>query len=605
MKKFFQDLFFHIKRRIPAILACVLLFCTFGLYYFGFFDISFIKRPEAWENNYTLFHNAMDEIFKKEDEVEKQDEADTTAPETNISPESPEDKDDSPTRVERPTQSANQDPSVILLNTVMPTVSQLSAEGYTATDKVFAAGNRFALLETSFALPDIFSFRNKTYDKEEAVHYDDGKLSEVQTVSVTEKRPAIELYMGYILFDDGGTLYLLNSKGTALTKYDDTKYIPAFTRDIEGRPLFYQTVKEEIEYPTELGEPDEAGNRPWLKTAKLKTEVKKYFYLDTDGKTFKESDYIDAAHNRGLYFDYPAYYGITTEDDTEEGLVRYYKYTPKVLTRDEKVKNKIQSVTSLVDVVDWLFKKKDDETIDPTSEEIVYPYINAYDYKQGYAVVKRDLSWSYTDPDLPPAEAALTEPTEVKWPELQVIDEAGTVMFESRKSFTSDLGWNANEYYTDPLLKDISSIGSYYFDHGLLRIRLVSYDRYQYIKYDMFMVGTDDDILIRSDGSQFYIPAGYKLEAYSDGMLLLSRDGKYGYLDYTGKWIVQPNLLYGSAFVEGVAAVQNKSGKWGMIDTAGNSVIPFKYEYVSNISSGLVAVYSEKTGWEIYTKMAK
>ena len=88
-------------------------------------------------------------------------------------------------------------------------------------------------------------------------------------------------------------------------------------------------------------------------------------------------------------------------------------------------------------------------------------------------------------------------------------------------------------------------------------------------------------------------------------MLLLSKDRKYGYLDYTGKWVVQPDLLQGGAFVEGVAAVQNKAGHWGMIDTAGNAVIPFKYDYVSNISSGLVAAFSDDTGWEIYTKMAK
>lgn len=605
MKKFFEILFFHIKRRIPAILACVLLFCTFGLYYFGVFDVSFIKRPEAWANNSTLFYNAMDELFgEKQEEETKPDAPETEPPETDNAESTPDNEQNTPDRVDRPAQS-EQDPSAILPYTVMPTVSQLTAEGYKTTDAVFTEGTKFALLETAFPLPHIFSFREKTYDKDEVVHYDDGTPSEVKTTTVTAKRPAIELYMGYILFDDGGTLYLLNSNGTALTKYDDTKYIPAFTRDKEGRPLFYQIVKEEIEYPTELGEPDAEGNRPWLQSAKLKIERKKYFYLDTDGRTFKESDYIDAIHNRGLYFDYPAYYGITTEDDTKEGLVRYYKYTPKVLTRDMKIKNKLQSVTSLVDVVNWLFKKKDDETFDPTSEELVLPYTKAYDYKGGYAVVERQLSWSYTNPDLPPAEAALTEPTEVKWPELQVIDEEGNVMFESRKSFTSDLGWNANEYYTEPLLKDISSIGSYYFDHGLLRIRLVSYDRYQYIKYDMFMVGTDDDILVRSDGTKFYIPAGYKLEAYSDGMLLLSKGRKYGYLDYTGKWVVQPQLIHGGAFVEGVAAIQNESGKWGMIDTKGNAVIPFKYSYVSNISSGLVAAYSDDTGWEIYTKMAK
>ena len=614
MKNFFHNLFFHIKRRIPAILACVLLLCTFGLYYFGIYDISFIKRPEAWENNLTLFHDAMKEIFPEKEEEEKEetskDESETDPPEASDTADTPETKPDTPNRVERPTQG-EQDTSIILPYTVMPTVSQLAEEGYAATDKVYESGNRFALLETSFPLPDFFSFRDRTYNKETVVRYDDGKPSDIKTEKVTEKRPAIELYMGYIMFDDGGRLYLLNSQGQALTKYDDKAYIPAFTRDRENRPLFYQTTEEEIEYPTELAEPDEEGHREWLKADKLKVERKKYYYLDVDGKTFVESDYIDAVDNRGLYFDYPSYYGtpqeiIPDEDSDEEipQLIRFYKYTPKILTHDVMVKKELQSVTEFVEIVNWTFRKEGDLAFDPASEELVLPYTKAYDYRDGYAVVEKELTWSYIDPDLSKAEAAETEPKEVKWPELQVIDREGNVMFTSRKSFTSDLGWNANEYYTDPLLKDISSIGSYYFDHGLLRIRLVSYDRYQYIKFDMFLVGTDDDILVRSDGSQFYIPAGYKLEAYSDGMLLLSRDGKYGYLDYTGKWVVQPDLLYGGPFVEGVAAVQNRAGNWGMIDTDGKAVIPFKYSYVSNISSGLVAAYSEKTGWEIYTKMA-
>jgi len=278
MKSFFKDLFFHIKRRIPAFLACVILFCTFGLYYLGVYDVSFIKRPEAWENNSTLFYNAMDEIFGKKEEDTQPPASETEPPETDGDTSAPEAENNSPDRVERPTENT-QDPSLILPHTVMPTVSQLTSEGYKKTDAVFDDGSRFALLETSYKLPKTYSYRVKTRTKEEAVYYDDGTLSETKTVTVTEDRTAIELYMGYILFDDRGTLYLLNSSGTALTKYDDTKYIPAYTRDKEGRPLFYQTVKEEIEYPTELGEPDADGNRPWLKTAKLKVEKKKYFYI--------------------------------------------------------------------------------------------------------------------------------------------------------------------------------------------------------------------------------------------------------------------------------------------------------------------------------------
>ncbi len=599
MKEFFSKFLFHIKRRIPAIVACILAFCTLGLYYLGLFEVSFIKRPEAWKDNSENFYNALNVLFGKEEqkEEEKLPQDTTSAPDT-------EKKETEPSETKEPFDPNGGDgeddtpqSSLITEFTVMPTVSQLAAEGYKRTDAVFSAGDKLALLETTYHLPKKFSFSKKTYDKEIAVHYDDGKEAEVKTETVTEDRPAIELYMGYIIYDDGGSKrYLIGPDGTALTLFDDTKYYPAYTRDKEGRPLFYQTYEYTVEYPTELGEEDEEGNAPWLKTEKLKLKGKKYFYLSDNGRKFEESDYNDATDNRGLYFDYPAYYGVPTKEDTKEELTRFYKETTKVLTKLDK-KNK--KVTAVFPEVEWLFYEKDDKEFDPDAEDVVYPYTTAYNYSEGYAVVGSDVIWEHTD--LEDKEKV----TEYRDRELYVIDEKGKIMFTSRKNFTSDLGWNANEFYCDPLLRDISSIGSYYFDHGLLRIRLQSYDRYQFTEYDMFMIGTDDDLLVRPDGSRFYIPSGYKLEVYSDGMLLLSRDGKYGYMNYKGEWVVEMGLLNASPFVEGVAAVQRPNGKYGMIDTEGNTVIPFRYDHISNASSGLVAAFSEKNGWEIYAKMTK
>ncbi len=42
-------------------------------------------------------------------------------------------------------------------------------------------------------------------------------------------------------------------------------------------------------------------------------------------------------------------------------------------------------------------------------------------------------------------------------------------------------------------------------------------------------------------------------------------------------------------FVEGLAAVK-LDGKWGYIDTTGREVIPFKYDYAGDFSEGLAAV---------------
>ena len=597
MKDLFSKILFHVKVRIPAIAVCVLLFLTFGLYYLGLFEISFIKRPEAWKDNPSKFYEAINTIMGK-DESDEGFSDETTSP-TEDSTNAPDDTDGGKVPNKRPTgEDGPISADKMTSTTVLPTLSELAAEGYKTTDTFFGEGSRFALLETSYALPKKFSFTKKTYDKQVSVYYDDGRPAEVEIKSITEDRPAIELYMGYIIFDDAGTRYLVAPNGTPLSKYNE-KFLPAFTRDKEGRPLFYQTYKEKVKYPTEVGEPDEEGNTPWISEAEVEIERKKYYYLDTNGVTFRESDYNDASDNRGLYFDYPAYYGVPTKEDTKNELTRYYKETTKVVTRTDKNKK----ITDVFAELKWLFKQINDDTFDPDSEETLYPYTSAYNYSEGYAVVKSDISWFYNFEDLD--GDGEKDNVEMKDSELYVINEEGKRMFETRKNFLSDLGWNANEYYCEPLLRDISSIGSYYFDHGLLRIRLVSYDPYQLVKYDVFKVGTDDDLLVHPDGSRFYIPSGYKLEAYSDGMILLSRDGKYGYMDYTGKWVVDMGLKSAAPFVEGVAAVQRANGKFGMIDTAGNTVIPFRYDYISNASSGLVAAYSEDSGWEIYTKMAK
>jgi hypothetical protein len=262
-----------------------------------------------------------------------------------------------------------------------------------------------------------------------------------------------------------------------------------------------------------------------------------------------------------------------------------------------------------VEALEWLFYPLKDTTFDPNAETTLYPYTKAYNYSEGLAVVCGDITWAYTENEDKDIGVDVTseeyKPTEATANELYIINEAGEMVIFSRKNFYSSLKWTANEVLLEPLVRDKSAIGSYYFDHGLIRIRRQSYDRYQYLKYGMYMVGVDEDVLVNSKGEEFYIPAGYKLEAYSDGMLLLSKDGKYGYMNYHGKWIVQPELKSAGPFVEGVAAMQKKNGKYGMIDTEGNTVIPFRYSYVSDISSGLVAAYSEAEGWVIYTKMSQ
>ncbi len=595
--KFSEFIKLNILKRLPAIIATGVISALFSLYYIGLLDVSFIERPDDWKDNINFFSELLNGEEKKpsdepkEDDPapEKDDKEDEKAPAPNKKPE----------RV--PVTNA---PQMLTYKTV----AEMKGEGYYLTDKVFDESCVFAKLTPEYAWPDTFSSSWKAYDKEVVTHYEDGTESTVETVRYSGERAALELYMGYIIYDNDGELLLIGPDGTLLTNYNDKEFVPAYTRDLEGRPLFYKKKTFKEKYPTVLGKEDENGNKKWDKTAELKIEDREYYYLAKDGKTFKKSDYNDATDNRGLYFDYPSYYGSTSSK-----FKRYYLNTTKFFTT-------LKGETSVKDDVRWAFSKDkldlslfkfDKEGLlitdieeDKKPKAELFPYTHAYNYSEKYATVFMDINWSY-DHDMEHDGIDEIKTYEMTTNELRVVNEDGEVMFESRKNFFSDLKWTAHERYARPLLSGIDSIGSYYFDHGLMRLRIQSWDCYYQAQFDTVKVVTDEDVLVRPNGEIFSLPTGYKMISYSDGIILLEKDGSYGYMNHLGNWIRDPYLTDAKPFLEGVTVCKNSEGYYGVIDTDGKAVIPFNYQYISNISGGTIAAYSETGGWTVYQKLTK
>ena len=90
---------------------------------------------------------------------------------------------------------------------------------------------------------------------------------------------------------------------------------------------------------------------------------------------------------------------------------------------------------------------------------------------------------------------------------------------------------------------------------------------------------------------------------FSDGLVLEYIDGKYGYIDKTGKVAIPFEYDKGLPFSEGLAAV-SKNGKVGFIDTSGEVVIPFDYDYQDHayrFNEGL-AVVSKDGKWGFIDK---
>ena len=604
----------HIIKRLPAIIGAALVCVLFALYYVGVFDVSFIERPESWEGNLQQLKSFLAgerPIYEDEDEEDEET--------TETEPPAETEEDEGKAHNTYAKKGNKRDSQVLEIDTV----EKKLAEGYSPTSKVWNDNCVFATLKGQVDWPLSFSYSKETRATEKFTEHEDGGETTVEIIDSTDSRPAVELYMGYILYDDCGTLYIMNSNGQVMMPYDDNIYRPAYTRDKEGRPLFYNKTTEYLTYPTKKDKKDKDGTEKWLETDEILVDKYNYYYIPESGNAFLTSEYNDTTDNRGLYFDYPAYYGLT-----DGNFKRYYLNTSKIVTSKDGKK------TEFVDACRWLYSddyeftlkdyeftkdgyvlnKKAEETTGPDTDkkklkktEDMFPFAKAYNMVGGYATVVREVKWDYYHEEEDKKTGELVEKQhKVAWDELRVVNTSGDNMFESQKAGLMVHDWTAVERFLEPLSKSISSLGSYYFDHGLIRIRKQAFDRYYYTDLDnQIFVVQDKDVLVNASGQEFNLPTGYELISYSDGVALLKKDETYRYYTYSGSWLVDRNFSDAGPCLEGVMVCKNAEGMYGAISISGKTVIPFRYDYMSNVSSGLVAAYKDGSGWTVFQKLTK
>ena len=71
-----------------------------------------------------------------------------------------------------------------------------------------------------------------------------------------------------------------------------------------------------------------------------------------------------------------------------------------------------------------------------------------------------------------------------------------------------------------------------------------------------------------------YMDGDYLVRGYSEGLAVVSIDGKEGYVDSTGQLVIPAKYEVAGPFSEGLAAVCEVPLDYAYIDTAGNAVIP-------------------------------
>ena len=86
---------------------------------------------------------------------------------------------------------------------------------------------------------------------------------------------------------------------------------------------------------------------------------------------------------------------------------------------------------------------------------------------------------------------------------------------------------------------------------------------------------------------------------FSDGLARIRHNGKYGYIDKSGRVVIQPQFFYADDFSDGLARI-SKNGKWGYIDKNGKIVINPQFEVAYDFSDGLARIkfnINEKYGY--------
>lgn len=419
-----------------------------------------------------------------------------------------------------------------------------------------------------FNLPTRYANRARTVVKEVIVtpgengeNTDDLMNDERYVVleEIRESRPAVELYMGYIILDDGDEFFLLDSSGNPLCRYDADRYIPAYTRDRQGRPLF----KRDDGY---------------------------YFHISDDGASFVFSDYDPETDSRGLHFDYPLLWGKS--DSTSVFVV-------------SEPEADVAAMTELYGEEFMEAVNTGDEEALAALAELTLPSRRIYGYEvrnaNGWVIGK--LTENKFTMALPFMENRAAVTTDEDRGSLYFINQNGYRSFVNVTTYLNEHNRYVTEYVMPPLTNGIESIGHYYYENGIVRIRRQIVDYWNYEVRQKTRIVKDYDCLVRLDGSEIPLPAGYTLEGYSDGRAILSKNGFYGVYDITGRWIAQPIYVSAKPYMSGLCVLTLPDGRSGMIDTEGNIVLPFTYDFISSVSSGLIATYRGENGWVIYTMM--
>ena len=183
---------------------------------------------------------------------------------------------------------------------------------------------------------------------------------------------------------------------------------------------------------------------------------------------------------------------------------------------------------------------------------------------------------------------------------LWFIDQSGNVVLNSAENTYTYNGLPAYDLYA--AVEDLSeqSMGELFFSHGYVRVVAMTYA----INNTTEVLRTRV-LLVDGSGREMSLPTDYTVRAYSDGVAVLEKNGKYGYYSHKGYWIVDPIYESAAAFSGGVGVLVDQNGKYLAVNLEGRVIIDAIFDALSAPSAGNLLGYQKEQGWMLLSFWSK
>jgi len=237
--------------------------------------------------------------------------------------------------------------------------------------------------------------------------------------------------------------------------------------------------------------------------------------------------------------------------------------------------------------------------IDKTGKEVIpFIYSSAYSFSEGVAWVSMESGYNAkyglidkTGKQILPFEYELSS----SWWEYSLFSDKLAKVSDGKR--TGEIGEQRRYVFIDKTGKRVTDSfhWAFPFSEGFAAVRFGHDDeemessetKYRYMDTNgKFISGETDPIMY-----WFFQDDGLRLH-FSEGLAPFPKDGKYGFIDNTGKFVIEPKYDFVQGFSDGLSSFYD-NGRNGYVDKTGKEVLVFDERgSLRAFSDGLASVFS-------------